>query len=257
MIRVLFFCILALFTRVASTTTFGLDCDASDNNLIHLKDVICQSLGCATTTNVTASCDWPNQAMYYIDLLRALTHKDTCLDTDVAKTTVDWLDVTDPAQNMWWWTWDVFQVEYYDMPRKPGERIESPATLGRKCWAFAYLAQVWPSLKPHLQEVVGGAGLNLQPMYDAYDYAVPLTMPLCDHVMANCFLNTTYLPEVHNGTCNDSIEQFYIGFQWENGDNDQQGRYDRVEYPFPNYHMSNKMKDDATFAVNTVLNFII
>ena len=26
--------------------------------------------------------------------------------------------------------------------RRPGDRIESPATLGRKCWAYAYLRQV-------------------------------------------------------------------------------------------------------------------
>ena len=30
-----------------------------------------------------------------------------------------------------------------DAPRKPGTRIESPDTLGRKCWAFAYLRQLW------------------------------------------------------------------------------------------------------------------
>ena len=36
----------------------------------------------------------------------------------------------------------ICQVQYYDMPRAPGARVESPATLGRKCWAFAFLAQV-------------------------------------------------------------------------------------------------------------------
>lgn len=93
------------------------------------------------------------------------------------------------------------------MPHKEGTRVETPATLGRKCWAFAYLAQVWPDLKPQLQEVVDkGAGLDLTPLYDAYDYSVPLTMPLCNAQMANCFLNTTYMPEVHNGTCESSIE---------------------------------------------------
>jgi len=101
----------------------------------------------------------------------------------------------------------IIKVQYYDMPHKEGTRVETPATLGRKCWAFAYLAQVWPDLKPQLQEVVGkGAGLDLTPLYDAYDYSVPLTMPLCNAQMANCFLNTTYMPEVHNGTCESSIE---------------------------------------------------
>ena len=35
------------------------------------------------------------------------------------------------------YTWTVFQVQYYDMPRRPDVRIESADTLGRKCWAFA------------------------------------------------------------------------------------------------------------------------
>jgi len=234
------------------------NCTRSDQALLHLKDIICASLGCETVDpSVTAQEDWPNQAIYYIDLLRTLTLNSTCLDTQVAQDTVAWLDVTDVNTSIWWNTWDVFQVQYYDMPRVAGSRIESPATLGRKCWAFAYLAQVWPALKPRLQEVVGGAGLDLQPMYDAYDYAVPLTMPLCDAVMANCFLNTTYQPEAHNGTCKDSIEQFYIGYQWENGNNAYQPREDRVDYPFPAYHMTAAMQRDFTTAANTVLDFII
>eukprot|EP01048_Picozoa_sp_COSAG05_P010546 COSAG05_NODE_934_length_6536_cov_9.161100_7_plen_53_part_01 len=29
------------------------------------------------------------------------------------------------------------------MPRLPGNRIESPGTLGRKCWAFAFLNETF------------------------------------------------------------------------------------------------------------------
>ena len=90
-----------------------------------------------------------------------------------------WLEITDTEQSFWWYTWLVFQVQvsraekhivntpttrrhnneivlcsrilqttsilsqYYDMPRKPGDRIESAQTLGRKCWAFTYLQTVW------------------------------------------------------------------------------------------------------------------
>ena len=91
----------------------------------------------------------------------------------------------DPAKSGWWSTWVQFQVQYYDMPRKPGDRIESPATLGRKCWAFAYLRQVWIALKPALEAATIAHGLNLRPFIAAWDSAVALTMPLCDRTMAN------------------------------------------------------------------------
>ena len=93
--------------------------------------------------------------------------------------------VVDPAKSGWWSTWVQFQVQYYDMPRKPGDRIESPATLGRKCWAFAYLRQVWVTLKPALEAATIAHGLNLRPFIAAWDSAVALTMPLCDRTMAN------------------------------------------------------------------------
>lgn len=56
--------LLSVFIVVASIqalTAQSLDCGASDAKLIHLKDVVCESLGCATATNVTAQKDWPNQ----------------------------------------------------------------------------------------------------------------------------------------------------------------------------------------------------
>ena len=48
------------------------------------------------------------------------------------------------------------------MPRRPGDRIESPATLGRKCWAFAYLRHVWVPLKPALEARTVAHGLSVQ-----------------------------------------------------------------------------------------------
>jgi hypothetical protein len=82
----------------------------------------------------------------------------------------------------------VFQVQYYDMPRLPGARIESPATLGRKCWAFAYLAHIWSGVKDGLVSAVAAAdgGLNLSSFVAAYESAVALTMPLCGKVMVRC-----------------------------------------------------------------------
>jgi hypothetical protein len=72
------------------------------------------------------------------------------------------------------------------MPRKPGDRIESPATLGRKCWAFAYLRQVWGAeqadgaagLRADLEAKTAAHGLDLRAFVAAWDAAVALTMPV-------------------------------------------------------------------------------
>ena len=198
-------------------------CATSDANLVLLRNTLCQSIGAfpgfpncklgpggssgPTPGELTAEGDWPNQAVYMRDLLEAMVAPTACLNTTEAKQTVALLSVVDPAKSPWWSTWVQFQVQYYDMPHKAGARVETAATLGRKCWAFAYLAQVWPDLKARLYETVDKrAGLDLSPMYTAYDEAIPLTMPLCNAQMANCFLNTTYMPEVHNGTCEGRIE---------------------------------------------------
>ena len=123
------------------------------------------------------------------------------LPTAVARDLVAWLDITDDSSSAWWWTWREFQVQYYDMPRKTGERIESPATLGRKCWAFAYLAQIWPPLQPSLRIAMSRADMNLDSFIHAFEGAILQTMPLCGEVMANCFVNQTYDPTTRNGTC--------------------------------------------------------
>lgn len=247
-----------LLLSVVACTAQSVDdqCLMSDAKLIHLKDVICESLGCETVFNVTAQKDWPNQAIYMKNLLRALINPDTCLDTPVAKAVVAWLEITDAEKSLWWWTWEVFQVQYYDMPRNEGDRIESPATLGRKCWAFAYLTQIWPDIKPALETTMDKAGLNMKPYIDEYDYAIELTMPLCNEVMANCFVNASYDPS-RNGTCPGPVGEFYVGFQWENGCNEENYRGDRVDYPFPTYHQTERMHEEWTFAVNTALNYII
>eukprot|EP00041_Stephanoeca_diplocostata_P013549 m.237689 g.237689 ORF g.237689 m.237689 type:complete len:124 (+) comp19377_c1_seq10:399-770(+) len=122
------------------------------------------------------------------------------------------------------WTYLVFQVQYYDMPRKPGNRIESPATLGRKCWAFAYLRQLWNATT--LERAVAGAGQSVLNFTTAYNTAVPLTMNLCEEVMANCFVNASYDPS-RKGTCPLSIDEFHAGFLRENI-----LRKDIVKYPF-------------------------
>jgi hypothetical protein len=144
------------------------------------------------------------------------------------------------------------QVQYYDMPRIPGARIESPATLGRKCWAFAYLAEVWIHLKPALAKAMTRAkGLSLEQMFTAYDNALSTTMGLCDKVLANCFVNQSYDP-ARNGTCADVEAEFFVGYQWENGI-----RNNSVPFPFATYSQTAAFHTNAIFAVNTALNYII
>ena len=131
------------------------------------------------------------------------------------------------------------------MPRKPGDRIESPDTLGRKCWAFAYLRQVFNPTE--LSERLASEGLKADNFINAcvlratrrrapfttvsrplpsYTKAIPTTMNLCYEVEANCFENTTYTPS-RNGTCGFKIADFhYLGFDREN-------RYVRTGYCRP------------------------
>lgn len=40
-------------------------------------------------------------------------------------------------------------------------------------------------------------------------------MQLCERVMANCFVNESY-SAVRNGTCPKKVEQFVVGFAFEN-----------------------------------------
>jgi hypothetical protein len=70
-------------------------------------------------------------------------------------------------------------------------------------------------------------GLNLHNFTTVSDKAIPETFALCEQVMANCFLNTTYNPK-HNGTCKTKIFEFhYLGFLREN-----LKRRGIVKYPF-------------------------
>lgn len=108
-----------------------------------------------------------------------------------------------------------------DQPRKPGNRLESPATLGRKCWAFAYLAQLWDP--GALRNATKAAGLNTTAFSKAYTDAIPFTMALCRKVLGSCFVNATPTP----ATCPGQSLEFEAGFYRENIK-----RADIVHYPF-------------------------
>lgn len=235
-------------------------CLDSDRVIEAKENILKCSLGSVPGVNCSqynAQEDWPNQAIYMNNLLRAIAEPNTCLNTSIAREALEYLDTTNVSKSNWWYTWIVFQVQYYDMPRKPGARIESPATLGRKCWAFAYLAQIWPGLKPRLVSAIHGKGISLNNFFKAYETAIPLTMTLCEKVTANCFVNETYNPKKRNGTCPDRVGQFYTGFAWENGNNNYQWRNDSVDFPFPRYSQTDQWRDNVMFAVNTALNYII
>lgn len=247
------------------------DCNRSDANLLALHELFCASMGPAwqcPTGNYTAARDWPTQSVYMKNILAAVIDPSTCLDTSVATGIVEWLNTfsTDPQLSMWWWNWYVFQPQYYDMPRKQGARIESPATLGRKCWAFAYLSQIWLELRPHIIDTMKRADINLSSYVVAYDEAAPMSIKLCQEVMANCFANAIYNPELRNGTCPEAIAEFFVGFSWENGNNNaiDSGlcpvgncwRNDSVAFPFARYDQTDEWRASVVFSVNTALNYI-
>jgi len=215
-----------LLLLAASGAAAAADCSASDASLQQLQWRICRSLvgagvsWCPYPANVTAAEDWPNQAVYLNDLLAALAAASApCLGTATARATVEWLNTSqaDPSvDGAFMNTWIVFQAQYYDMPRAAGERIEAPDTLGRKCWAFAYLAQTWQAGAAALARALAAAGLSAAAYADAAAAAIPQTMELCEQVMANCFLNTSYTPS-RNGSCPVDVFAFrYLGFEREN-----------------------------------------
>jgi hypothetical protein len=224
---------LAVSALLANAITLLQDCASSDANLQQKRETVCASLVGPTTPwclyppNVTAAEDWPNQAVYMHELIAALADPSTCLNTSYAADTVAWLNSSQADANVngaFTNTWVVFQAQYYDMPRKPGDRIEAPDTLGRKCWAMAYLRQLWN--ESALDAALAAAGLSAGAFTSSYDAAVPLTMTLCSQVLANCFVNASYDPS-RNGTCPGDEALFYLGFERENALRDFV-----VQYPF-------------------------
>ena len=212
------------------------DCAASDANLLRLRYTVCRSLvgpgapWCQYPANTTAQEDWPNQAVYFNSVLLALAAPSTCLGTAAARDTVAWLNSSQADASVagaFLNTWVVFQAQYYSMPRKPGDRIEAPDTLGRKCWAFAFLSQTWASEAAALQSALGAAGLSAEAYTQAAGAAIPQTLELCEEVIANCFVNQSYDPR-RNGTCAADVFDFrYLGFEREN-----LIRGNIVKYPF-------------------------
>lgn len=201
------------------------DCNASDALLLHWRKMLCFSLAQQDTAychddweNITAATDWPNQAVYMQRILTTLAVPSTCLHTPYAKGTVAWLDVEMTNLSFtgnFAWTWLVFQVQYYDMPRQPGTRIEAPDTLGRKCWAMAYLAEQWATFKELLLQRIAQAGLSLGRFATMYERAMPLTSTLCQDVICNCFVNASFDP-TRSGHCRGAVDRFhYLGFDRE------------------------------------------
>lgn len=227
------------FTIVlAGLTVIACDCVASDAALFHDRAMICNSLTQSYTPwcedyflNASASGDWPNQAVYMRTLLARLASPATCLNTSYAADTVAWLNTTLVSPSIggnFWNTWLVFQVQYYDMPRKAGVRIESPDTLGRKCWAMDYLKLQWAALAAPLQQRIAAASLNIEGVTAMFTKAVPLTFGLCQDVICNCFENATYDPS-RSGSCKIKVTEFhYTGFDRE----EVKGDRPSMDYPW-------------------------
>ena len=102
------------------------------------------------------------------------------------------------------------------MPRKPGDRIEAPDTLGRKCWADAYLAQRFPpAASAALEQRCAAAGLNVSTFVAEAGRAAPSSLNLCQQVICNCFVNASYDP-ARSGGCRVDVDKFhYLGFDRE------------------------------------------
>ena len=204
------------------TNVHASDCSTSDATLSDQRSFICDSLVAGQTwwcgnewqNETKASKDWPSQAVYLQNLINTLTETTTpCTNTTYYKETIRWLNysIIEPSvSGNFGWTWDVFQKQYYDTPRLPGDRIESPGTLGRKCWAFAYLKQMYNPTK--LEQIP----YNLNNFTKMYESSTAMSMNLCNKVLANCFVNASFDPK-RNGTCKTKqIEFHYIGFEREN-----------------------------------------
>lgn len=201
----------------------GSTCPQSDAQMSILRQTLCRSLvgpttpWCESDKDIKAHGDWPSQTAYFYELVAFLENSAaSCLNTSYAADTLSWFNgpLSDPSvSGSYAWTWEIFQVQYYAMPRPAGERIESPWTLGEKCWAFTALQQR-VDLAP-LATRAATVGATIANATAMYTYSAPLTMQLCREVMANCFLNESYDPS-RKGTCPLSVDEFKGGWDWEN-----------------------------------------
>jgi hypothetical protein len=205
------------------------DCRASDAAVTAARDAVCASLVPASTPwcgypdGTRSAGDWPSQSVYMNAALAALAAAPAgCLATPAASGVLSWLDAsqaTAALNGSFAWTWQVFQPQYFEMPRAAGERVEAPDTLGRKCWAYAYMTQVASRSLAALRGALAAAGLPaalLAAFEGSFSAAAPPAMASCDAVIANCFKNTSYQPALHNGTCAGDVALFGLGFQREN-----------------------------------------
>ncbi len=219
-----------VFLAVAVAAAAAADCRASDAAVGAARDAVCASLMPASTPWCTyppgtrAAGDWPSQSVYMNAALAALVAAAPagCLATPAAAGVLSWLDTSQTTailNGSFAWTWQVFQPQYFAQPRAAGERIEAPDTLGRKCWAYAYLAQVAARTLAALRGALAAAGLPatlLAAFEGSFAVAAPPALASCNAVIANCFENTTYEPALHNGTCAGNVVLFQLGFQREN-----------------------------------------
>lgn len=204
-------------------------CQSSDAALRSAQLLVCSSLlgpyptswcDFPSLTSVSAGESWPSQAVYMAMVSDLLTSPTTCLNTSIAQQVVSWLDgpMADPTiSGAFMNQWVVFQFGYYSMPRPPGDRIESPWTLGMKCWAMTFLQQSYPT---QLQSRLSQAGLSAATYLTNYKNASVEAMKLCWKVLANCFVNASYDPS-RNGTCPYLADEFESGFEWENIDQEE------------------------------------
>lgn len=198
-----------------------IDCTEFDQHLEIQKETICSSLVQSPTDwcgdsfiNISSERDFPMQSKYFVTLLETILSNGQCLNTSVGTAVVKWLNgpmanVSLSGSFLWTYHW---QLGYFAMPRPHNDRIESPYTLGMKCWAYAFLSRTWQPQA--LLEVTSNAGLDVTTFVNEYNSTVAPTMLACSEVIANCFVNASYSP-LRNGTCPLSVDLFHLGYEFQ------------------------------------------
>ena len=209
------------------------------SSLVQVKvahDLACNSLDagsdvypwCRAPVDHNAKGDFPHLVLYMGGVVEALTSVPDDCDT---KGYVHWLNywmANSSVAGTWANELLVFQPGYFAMPIHR-IRVETPWTLGLKCWAMSYLEERLVPLMSEMAVHMKGAFTGAHSFVNVTTRAAAGGVQQCHMVKANCFHNSTYQPAKHNNTCPLLYLEFHGGWNWQNLKAPSQ---DRVSYPF-------------------------
>lgn len=200
-------------------------CAATDQQLATQIGISCSSFGGPTANSICcpagmwpnrpswAKHDWPMQSRYFANVLQTLASLPAgCRATPTVLQALSWLNVNAGSDTCSVnWSWASFQFQYYILPRpSPSERVESPFTLGEKCFAFSLLADTFAMTRSALQKF----GKILAPALNMFAANIPIGATLCNEDCWACWKNQTRNFAL-NGTCPMSVIEFKAGFEYE------------------------------------------